>query len=119
VVAHAFNPSTQEAEAGGFDFEASLFYKVSSRTARAIWRNRLKKKKKKKVFGRGHTYQFMYEGHWMAYIWVPGMKLVSSPLAVLPTELSCWSFFPEISVQFGYYNDRVKCKQGINAKGLC
>ena len=32
VVAHAFNPSTPEAE-------ASLVYKVSSRTARAIQRN--------------------------------------------------------------------------------
>jgi hypothetical protein len=36
-MAHAFNPSTQEAEAG--EFEASLVYKVSSRTARAIQRN--------------------------------------------------------------------------------
>jgi hypothetical protein len=46
VVAHAFNPSTREAEAG-------LFYKVSSRTARALQRNpvsknKAKKKKKKK-----------------------------------------------------------------------
>jgi hypothetical protein len=37
VVAHAFNPSTWEAEAGGF--EASLVYRVSSRIARAIQRN--------------------------------------------------------------------------------
>jgi hypothetical protein len=41
VVAHAFNPSTWEAE-------ASLVYKVSSRTARAIQRNPISKKKKKK-----------------------------------------------------------------------
>jgi hypothetical protein len=34
VVAHAFNPSTQEAKAG--EFKASLVYKASSRTARAI-----------------------------------------------------------------------------------
>ena len=39
VVAHAFNPSTWEAEAGGFLSEASLVYKVSSRIARAIQRN--------------------------------------------------------------------------------
>jgi hypothetical protein len=51
MVAHAFNPSTQEAEAGGFlssEFEASLVYKVSSRTARAIKRNPVLKKKKTK-----------------------------------------------------------------------
>jgi hypothetical protein len=36
VVAHAFNPSTWEAEAGGFlSFKASLVYIWSSRTARA------------------------------------------------------------------------------------
>jgi hypothetical protein len=40
LVAHAFNPSTWEAEAGRFlrrisEFKASLVYKVSSRTARA------------------------------------------------------------------------------------
>jgi hypothetical protein len=47
VVAHAFNPSTWEAEAGGsHEFEASLVYKVSSRTARATQRNPVSKKKK-------------------------------------------------------------------------
>lgn len=30
-----FNPSTLKAEAGGPEFEASLIYKASSRTARA------------------------------------------------------------------------------------
>jgi hypothetical protein len=45
MVAHAFNPSTWEAEAGRFlSFEASLAYKVSSRTARAIQRNPVSKK---------------------------------------------------------------------------
>jgi hypothetical protein len=56
VVVHAFNPSTWEAEAGGFLSsrpEASLVYKVSSRTARAIQRNPvLKKKKDKKATNR-------------------------------------------------------------------
>jgi hypothetical protein len=50
VVAHAFNPSTREAEAGGFlslRFEASLVYKVSARTARATQRNPVSEKKKK------------------------------------------------------------------------
>jgi hypothetical protein len=28
VVAHAFNPSTQEAEAGGYEFKDSLVYRV-------------------------------------------------------------------------------------------
>jgi hypothetical protein len=56
VVAHAFNSSTWKAEAGGSEFEASLGYKVRSRTARAIHRNpvsknqKKKKKKKKKYF---------------------------------------------------------------------
>jgi hypothetical protein len=40
VVAHTFNPSTWEAEAGGFlEFETSLVYIVSSRRARAMQRN--------------------------------------------------------------------------------
>ena len=48
VVVHAFNPSTWEAEASGFEFEASLVYKVSSRTARATQRNCLEKKRERK-----------------------------------------------------------------------
>jgi hypothetical protein len=48
MVAHTFNPSTREAEAGGFrEFEASLVYKVSSRTARATEKPCLKNKNKK------------------------------------------------------------------------
>ena len=43
VAAHAFNPSTQEAED---EFEASLVYRV--RTARTRQRNPVSKKKKKK-----------------------------------------------------------------------
>jgi hypothetical protein len=42
MVAHTFNPSTQEAEAN----EASLVYRVSFRTARAIQRNPVSKKTK-------------------------------------------------------------------------
>jgi hypothetical protein len=56
VVAHAFNPSTQEAEAeaeaeaGGIlsSIQASLVYRVSSRTARATQRNTVLKNRKKK-----------------------------------------------------------------------
>jgi hypothetical protein len=47
VVAHAFNPSTREAEAEAGRFEASLVYNVSSRTARAIQRNPVSKNKTK------------------------------------------------------------------------
>jgi hypothetical protein len=47
-VVHAFNPSTQEAEAGGFlEFEASLVYRVSSRTARATQKNPFSENKQK------------------------------------------------------------------------
>jgi hypothetical protein len=50
VVAHAFNPSTWKAEAGRqiSEFEASLVYRVSSRTARSIQRNPVSKTKKTK-----------------------------------------------------------------------
>jgi hypothetical protein len=46
MVAHAFNPSTQEEEASGLisEFKASLVYRVSSRKTK-------KKKKKKKKKG--------------------------------------------------------------------
>jgi hypothetical protein len=43
-MAHTSNPSTWEAEAGGFlSSRASLVYKVSSRTARATQRNPVSK----------------------------------------------------------------------------
>jgi hypothetical protein len=36
VVVQVFNPSTQEADTGGFlEFEASLVFRMTSRTARA------------------------------------------------------------------------------------
>jgi hypothetical protein len=48
-VAHTFSPHTWEAEAGGFlEFQASLVYRVSSRTARATQRNPVLGRKKKK-----------------------------------------------------------------------
>jgi hypothetical protein len=69
VVAHAFNPSTWEAEAGRFfEFEASLVDKVSSRTARAIQRNPVSKnqtkqnkktQKNKKKFPAGEMAQWL------------------------------------------------------------
>jgi hypothetical protein len=50
VVAHAFNPSTWEAEAGeSLEFEASLVYKVSSRTVRTMQRPCSPPPKKKKT----------------------------------------------------------------------
>jgi hypothetical protein len=48
VVAHAFNPSTFEAEAGGF-LSSRPAYKMSSRTARAIQRNPVSKNKNKQT----------------------------------------------------------------------
>jgi hypothetical protein len=46
VVAHTFNPSTREAEAGRF--LASLIYRVSSRTARDIQRNPVSKNQRER-----------------------------------------------------------------------
>ena len=43
-----FNPSTWEAEEGGSEFDASLVYKVSSRTARSIQRNPVLEKTKQR-----------------------------------------------------------------------
>jgi hypothetical protein len=49
MVAHTFNPSTREARGRWIsEFEASLIYKVSSRTARATQRNPVSKNQKKK-----------------------------------------------------------------------
>ena len=46
-MAHAFSPSTREAEASKIsEFEASLVYRVSSRTARATQRNPVSKENK-------------------------------------------------------------------------
>lgn len=44
---HALNPSTLERQAELIEFEASLFYRASSRIARPIQRNHLSKVKKK------------------------------------------------------------------------
>jgi hypothetical protein len=49
MVAHTFNPGIQKVEAGGsLEFKASLFYRMSSRTAKATHRNLPGRKKKKK-----------------------------------------------------------------------
>jgi hypothetical protein len=49
MVVHAFNPSTQEGRSRQIsEFEASLVYKVSSRTVRATQRNPVSKKRKEK-----------------------------------------------------------------------
>jgi hypothetical protein len=52
---HAFNPRTRDAEAADLcEFEASLVYRVSSRTAKVTQRNPvLKNKRKKKKKKRG------------------------------------------------------------------
>jgi hypothetical protein len=51
VVLHAFNPSTWEGGRGRWisELEASLVYKVSSRTARATQRNPVFKNKQNKT----------------------------------------------------------------------
>ena len=49
MVAHAFSPSTREAKGRWIsEFQASLVYKVSSRTARAIQRTLSRKTKQSK-----------------------------------------------------------------------
>jgi hypothetical protein len=47
-VAHTFNASTWEAEAGGFEFEVILVYRVSSKIAKTTQRNPVSKTKQKK-----------------------------------------------------------------------
>ena len=48
VALHAFNPSTREAEPGrSLEFECSLVYRESCRTARATQRNLVSKSKQK------------------------------------------------------------------------
>jgi hypothetical protein len=60
---HAFNPSTWEAEAGGF-CKASLMYRASSRTARATQRNppskKLKQKTKKPTYNNKNSKRLRY-----------------------------------------------------------
>jgi len=68
MFAHAFNPSTREAEAGRFLSLRPAWSRVSSRTARAIQRSpvfKIPKKKKKKrkdiwltKFRKRHTFPF-------------------------------------------------------------
>jgi hypothetical protein len=53
VVAHAFDPSTWEGEAGGF-----LVYRLSSRTARAIQRNLALKNQKTNKQTKNHYVNF-------------------------------------------------------------
>jgi hypothetical protein len=53
VVVHAFNPSKGGRGRRISEFEASLVYKVSSRTARATQRNPVSKNQKKKKKGGG------------------------------------------------------------------
>ena len=49
MVVYPFNPSTQEAEAGGFLSSRPAWSRVSSRTARATQRNPVSKKTKKET----------------------------------------------------------------------
>jgi hypothetical protein len=51
MVVYAFSPSTREAKTGGSEFDASLVYRVSSKTVRNAQRNpvlntKIKQKKK-------------------------------------------------------------------------
>jgi hypothetical protein len=58
VGAQAFNPTTQEAKAGGIS-EANLFYRMSSRTARATQRNCIENKKE----GERSVYTLLFPVH--------------------------------------------------------
>jgi hypothetical protein len=69
LVAHTFNPSTEQAEAGRSEFKASLIHRWSSRTARATQKKKLwclakpKKKKKKKKGGAGKA---LWDERWLS-----------------------------------------------------
>jgi hypothetical protein len=61
VVAHAFNPSKEGGRGRRIsEFEASLVYRMSSRTARATQRNPVSKKKKKEKERKGATLSLDY-----------------------------------------------------------
>ena len=50
MVTHPFNPSTWEVEAGGpFEFEASLVFRASSRTARTLLHKEILSSKNKQT----------------------------------------------------------------------
>jgi hypothetical protein len=85
VVVHAFNPSTREAEAGGF-----LVYKVSSRTARATQRNPVSKnqKEKEKKKGEERGRKFMANLDSMKHVFKRKKAQRLRALTALPEVLS-------------------------------
>jgi hypothetical protein len=81
MVVLAFNPSTWEAEAGGFlSLKASLVYRVSSRTARATQRNPVSKNQKKKKRNKKPRYiVHCYSKCYSFVFYLPGSFTALSP----------------------------------------
>jgi hypothetical protein len=75
MVAHAFNPSTQEAEAGGSEFKASLVYRVSSRIARDTQKNPVSKKKNKQTKPNQKTHKQQQQQKIVVQAWARSAKL--------------------------------------------
>jgi hypothetical protein len=66
MLAHTFNPSAREAEAG---FEASLVYRVSSRTARATQRNPVLNKQKHTKTTKAIFFSVQLAENWNEHFW--------------------------------------------------
>ena len=62
-VMHTFNPSTQEAETGRSEFEASLVYRVSSKTSKATQRKKscFKQQQQKSKFLSLHSIVLLFK----------------------------------------------------------
>ena len=66
---HSFNPSTREAEADSLcEFEASLVYTVSSRTASTVIQRNPALKNKQKAYNKKKNKQFIYMVSFMYFI---------------------------------------------------
>jgi hypothetical protein len=92
VVAHAFNPSTREEEAGGFlSSRPAWSYRMSSRTARATQRNPVLKNQKELLLktGKGRLSAVKFcvlenpQEHWQG-------NTVITPYGVAPSPSCSW-----------------------------
>jgi hypothetical protein len=108
-VAHAFNPSTWKAEAGG---------SLSSRTARAIHREKpcLKKKKKKKVIitSECELLQPLWKSVW-SFLSKLKLRLLSAP-AITGLGICTHRVFQQISML--HYSLQMSLRTGLDSQRM-